>query len=349
MLIKKKSPHGGDIYTHAAEIDFSANINPYGMPEEVRDALISAADDCSAYPDPYCTELRKKIAEVWNVPYDGILCGNGAADLIYAFSYSLPKGKPALIVSPTFCEYSQSLYAAGIETEYYYLTQENGFRLTDDILRIDFSHYCAVFICSPNNPTGITVPPELIEAIAGSGVRLFCDFCFLDMTEDPKKYDIPSLIQKYPNIAVLLAFTKGYAMAGVRLGYVLCGDGEFLNIMSEKTPCWNVSTLAQKAGVAALDCGDWLSGCVRLIASERRRVADEMIRLGILVYPGEANYLLLYSTQNLAEKLLERGIMVRDCGNYAGLGRGYIRIAVRTYDENNRLIEAIRDITEKNL
>lgn len=349
MLINKKSPHGGDIYTHAAEIDFSANINPFGMPEKVRAALISAASDCSAYPDPYCTELREKIAAVWNVPSDDILCGNGASELIYAFSYSLPKGKPALIVAPTFCEYAQSLSAAGIDAEYYYLAEENGFRLTEDILRLDFSQYCAVFLCSPNNPTGITVSPKLIEGIADSKVRLFCDFCFLDMTENPQIYDIPRLSKKYPNIAVLLAFTKGYAMAGVRLGYVIYGDGEFLNTMSEKTPCWNVSTLAQKAGVAALDCGDWLGGCVRLIAAERRRAAEELLRLGIRVFPGESNYLLLYSPHNLAEELLGRGIMVRDCRNYAGLGVGYIRIAVRTPEENNRLIEAVRDITEKNL
>ena len=249
MLINKKSPYGGDIYTNRVRLDFSANINPAGMPERVCQALIEAAGSCSAYPDPYCTELRKKIAESERVPTDNILCANGAAELIYQYAYALPKEKPALIISPAFCEYELALRAAGIAAEYYILREIDGFRLTEDILGTDFDRYSAVYLCSPNNPTGITVEPELICAIASSGVRLFCDFCFLDLTDAPEKYDIPALLRDYPNITILRAFTKSYAMAGVRLGYAMCGDPDFLAAMSEKAQCWNVSALAQAAGV----------------------------------------------------------------------------------------------------
>ncbi|MBQ8509481.1 MAG: aminotransferase class I/II-fold pyridoxal phosphate-dependent enzyme [Clostridia bacterium] len=344
MLIDKKSPHGGDIYTNAVRLDFSANINPAGMPEKVRQALIQAAESCSAYPDPYCTELRGKIAAHERVPMDAVLCGNGAAELIYQYAYTLPKGKPALIVSPTFCEYEQALCAAGIPAEYYLLREADGFRLTEEILRTDFSKYSAVYLCSPNNPTGITVEPKLIDTIAATGVRLFCDFCFLDLTDHPEKYDIPSLIQTYPNLTILRAFTKSYTMAGVRLGYVLCGDAEFLAAMSEKTQCWNVSTLAQAAGIAAMDCLDWLRDSVRLISEERKRITAELCALDIRVYPGEANYLLLYSGKNLTEPLMRRGMMVRDCSNYIGLGDGYIRIAVRTRSENDQLLTELKEV-----
>ena len=344
MLINKKSPHGGDIYTNAVRLDFSANINPAGMPDAVKQALHDAVEHCERYPDPYCTELRQKIAEHEQVPEDCVLCGNGAAELIYAYAFSLPKEKPALIVSPTFCEYEQALTAAGIAVEHYLLKETDGFRLTEAFLQTDFAKYNAVFLCSPNNPTGITVEPSILHAIAGTGVRLFCDFCFLDLTETPEKYEIPALLERYPHITILRAFTKSYAMAGVRLGYAMSGNTEFLTAMSEKTQCWNVSTLAQAAGIAALGCRDFLAESVRKISAERRHLTEELTHLGIRVYPGEANYLLLYSDTGLFEKLMERGIMVRDCSNYIGLSAGFVRIAIRTGEENDRLLTELKEV-----
>ncbi|MGN1346516.1 MAG: pyridoxal phosphate-dependent aminotransferase [Eubacteriales bacterium] len=344
MLIKKKSPHGGDIYTNRVRLDFSANINPAGMPERVRQALMEAAGNCSAYPDPYCTALRKKLAAAERVPENCILCGNGAAELIYQYAYALPQDQPALIVSPAFCEYGQALHAAKIAVESYILTDTNGFRLTEDILRTDLSRYSAIFLASPNNPTGISIEPKLICAIAAAGVRVFCDFCFLDLTDDPEKYDIPMLIRTYPNLTILRAFTKSYAMAGVRLGYAICSDTEFLGIMAEKGQCWNVSTLAQAAGIAALECTDWLRDSVQRISAERERMTAELGVLGLRVYPGEANYLLLYSEKQLAEPLMRRGVMVRVCSDYTGLNDRYFRIAIRTKEENDRLLSELKEV-----
>ena len=344
MLINTVSPHGGDIYKNRVDIDFSANINPYGMPPEVRAALEASLDACSAYPDPYCTKLREKIAEAENVPQSSVICGNGAAELIYQFAYALDDARPALIVSPTFCEYEQALDAAGVRCEKYYLKESDGFRLTKEFLRVDFSRYSAVVICSPNNPTGITIEREIIESAAGSGARMLCDFCFLDLTSDPGRYDIPSLTERHPNIFVLKAFTKSYAMAGLRLGYAVCRDGAFLERMSKKAQCWNVSTPAQAAGSAAVGCREWLGRTVSMIAAEREYLARRLGALGITVYPGEANYLMLKAREDLARETMRRGIMIRDCSGYDGLGEGYFRIAVRTREENERLIAAVKSI-----
>ena len=344
MLINKKSPHGGDIYTNSVRLDFSANINPAGMPDAVKQALHHAVENCGNYPDPYCTELRRKIAEHEQIPEDRILCGNGAAELIYAYAFSLPKEKPALIVSPTFCEYEQALSAAGIRVDHYIMKESDEFRLTEDFIQTDFAEYNAVFLCSPNNPTGITVEPSILHAIAGTGVRLFCDFCFLDLTEMPGKYDIPTLLERYPNLTILRAFTKSYAMAGVRLGYAMSRDAEFLAAMSAKTQCWNVSALAQAAGIAALGCTDWLTESVKKISAERRYLTEKLTQLGVRVYPGEANYLLLYAENDLCTRLMEHGVMVRDCSNYVGLSSGFIRIAVRTREENDALLTALKEV-----
>ena len=343
MLITEKSPHGGDVYTNKVRMDFSANLNPAGTPREVTEALIKAAQSCGAYPDPYCAALREKIARYEGVSGESVLCGNGAAELIYAFAYALPKGEKALIVSPTFCDYEAALAAAGIEAEHYVLSEKDGFRVTDALPDADIAKYGAVFLCSPNNPTGFTVDAGIVRALAQTGVRLFLDLCFLDLTDEPDKYDVPALLRDFPNVAVLRAFTKSFAMAGVRLGYLLCADGAFLTEMSKKTQCWNVSSLAQAAGVAALDCGNWLRGSVKEIHREREKLAEGLRALGVRVYPGEANFLLLYSETDLYGELLQRGVLIRDCSNYVGLRKGFYRIAVRTPEENAALLTAVKE------
>ena len=344
MLLNQKSPHGGDVYSNSVRLDFSANTNPFGTPEAVRQAVIRAAEHCAAYPDPYCTALRAGIARREGVLPDTVLCGNGAAELVYAFAYALPKDKKALIVSPTFCEYETALTAAGIEADHFLLCEEEGFCVTDELLDIDFTPYSAVFLCSPNNPTGITVDARIIWGLAKKGVRVFLDLTFLDLTDDPGKYDIPALACAFPSLVILRAFTKSYAMAGVRLGYALCTDAVFLEKMSEKTQCWNVSSLAQAAGLAALDCGGWLQESVKAIAAERERLTKELRGMGVRVYPGEANFLLLYADMDLSGELLQRGILLRDCANYVGLRKGFVRIAVHRREENHALLKVLREV-----
>ena len=345
MLLNKKSPHGGDIWSNPALLDFSANINPLGMPEPVREALVRAAEHADVYPDPYCAALRQAISRAEGVPADRILCGNGAAELIYLYASALRDTdfRPALIIEPTFCEYELALKAAGIGAERFLLREPDGLRLTSAILGTDFSRYGAVFLCSPNNPTGLCVEPRLLHALAETGSRLFCDLTFLDLTEDPERYGLPDLLDAFPNVTALRAFTKSYAMAGVRLGYALSADAAFLEAMAGKGQCWNVSVPAQEAGIAALGCRGWLRESVKTISAERERMADAFSSLGLTVIPGEANFLLLRADRGLIALLAGRGVMVRDCAGYPGLGPGWFRAAVRTKNENDALIGALRE------
>lgn len=344
MLINDNNPHGGDIYTNDVTLDFSSNVNPYGIPEAVKRAAAEAIANCSSYPDPYCRTLREKLSEREKLPSEMILCGNGAVELIYSFCYSLPKDKPALIVSPTFCEYESALSAAGIEIEYYFLSEQNGFTLDENVLKTDLSRYGALFLCSPNNPTGKTVYPELLRRLAGTGVRLFVDMCFIDLTDSFEKRQTAEFVLSYPNVVILKAFTKNLAVPGLRLGYALCSDSDFMNEMARKAPCWNVSVPAQAAGCAALECEEWLSDTVKTISMERKRLTDALRSLGIKVFEGEANYLLLYSEVDLFDRLLSLGILVRDCSNYRGLKKGFFRIAVRLPEENDRLLSVLKEV-----
>ena len=346
MYLHQVNPHGGDVFDKEISLDFSSNINPLGMPQAVKEAIVHSAEYCDAYPDPYCRKLRESISAYEDISCDRILCGNGAAELIYAYAYALEDDRPALIVAPTFCEYQKALCAARKRVGYYLLREDRDFTLTEDIMNTDLSRYSAVFLCTPNNPTGIAVDPELLYELAGTGVRVFADMCFLDLTDDPDRYELPKLIETYPNVTVLRAFTKSFAMAGVRLGYVFCSDAAFLEQMSEKTQCWNVSTVAQQSGIAATNCGGWLKKSVKTIKAERERMTRILRSCGINVYPSEANYLLLHTNIDLYERLLQRRILIRDCSDYIGLSKGYYRIAVRTRPENDMLLTAIKEVIQ---
>ncbi|MBQ6053476.1 MAG: aminotransferase class I/II-fold pyridoxal phosphate-dependent enzyme [Clostridia bacterium] len=344
MLINQKNPHGGDIYSNRVNYDFSSNLNPSGMPDEVKNAITESVAFCGVYPDARCSKLRSAISEAENVPFENIICGNGAAELIYSFAYSLNKEKPALIVSPTFSEYETALRAAKTDIKHLILSEKNGFTLTEDMLPCDLRSYSAVFICSPNNPTGKTVDLNVIRKICSFGVRIFADFCFLDLSDDPKKYSVPDLLAEYPDLTVLKAFTKNYSMAGIRLGYAMSSDEQFLDKMSEKTQCWNVSAIAQHAGCAALGCKKWLEDTASSIREERERVAGILASEGIRVFPSEANFLLLYSKKDLKSLLIKRGILIRDCSDYIGLKKGYFRIAIKKKEENDILISALKEV-----
>jgi threonine-phosphate decarboxylase len=331
MLLNQTNPHGGDIYHNTVTLDFSSNVNPWGIHPHVREAIIKAVSDADKYPDPYCTVLRKKLEEKEGIGRENILCGNGAADLIYSFCYALPDDKPALIFSPTFCEYETAMKAAG-----------KPFR---DKLEGTLEDYSAVFLCSPNNPTGDLIPREGIEKIAASGIRILLDVTFLPMTEEPNIYNFPELLAKYPNIVALKAFTKDHALAGIRLGYCMSADKDFLNKMAEKSQCWNVSTIAQAAGIAAVECDNDIREAVFILNNERKRVTNELSALeGIQVMPSSTNFILVHCEKDLYSKLKERKILVRDCSREKGLGKGYIRIAIRSPQENDVLIKTIKEV-----
>lgn len=348
MLISGNSPHGGDVYSRQVALDFSANTNPFGMPEPVKAALRRAAACSEIYPDPYCTALREGISRLEGVPPSQILCGNGAAELIYQFCYALPGQASACVISPAFSEYETALTAAGASVSRHFLREADGFRLTERVLELPRPGLDAIFLCSPNNPTGITVPPALLrqlaQACARQGTRLFLDLCFLDLSDDPGLYSAAQLTAEFPAVFILKAFTKSYAMAGVRLGYGLCADTDFLSRMAEKAQCWNVSTPAQMAGLAALSCGAYVRESQLSLTQLRKTLRQALERLGLRVWDGEANYLLLQGPNTLHRQLLEEGILIRSCANYPGLDDTFFRIAVKTQEENQRLLAALGGI-----
>ncbi len=347
MIINESYGHGGDVYRHDVLLDFSANVNPLGTPPEVIEAVRDAAGRLAPYPDPYCGELRERLASLHGVDAADILCGNGAAELIFQFALAL-RPRRALLPVPSFSEYESALRAVGCETEFYALRRENGFAVTEEILRHITPETDALLLCTPNNPTGVAVDwkllLKLLDRCRETGTWLLLDECFLDLTDPDSAYSLIPELQENDRALVLRAFTKLYGMAGARLGYAVCRNRAFALEMCRMVQPWNVSTTAQAAGLAALGCTEFVSRTKRLIAEEKKYLLDELRALGISVLPGKANYLMLSGVPGLCDALLEKRILIRNCSNYRGLGEGDCRIAVRTHAENERLIAAMREI-----
>lgn len=348
MLYQIPNPHGGDLYGRTVKLDFSVNTNPLGTPPSVVRAVEASARELCRYPDPCCRELTAALSAYEGVPESAILCGCGAAELIYAYC-AAAGAERALVPVPAFLEYEAALRASGGEAAGFPLGEEEGFAVTEKLLdAIEKTSCTAVFLCNPNNPTGRLIPPELLEAVCRvcrqRGIRLFVDECFLELSDAGREASLAKTLDEFPNLFLLKAFTKSYGMAGLRLGYCLCGDGALLSAMSRRAQPWNVSLPAQAAGVAALGEGDFLEDSQRLIRRERPFLAGELEKLGLWVCPSQANYLLVRSGRPLAGPLLERGVLIRDCANYEGLGPGWYRLAVRSREENRVLLDALEEI-----
>lgn len=347
-----KLVHGGDWAGYRAEfgcdaLDFSANVSPLGLPAGVAAAITNALPTADRYPDPLCRELRAALAGAEGVPADWILCGNGAADLIFRLALAV-RPRRALLPAPTFAEYEAALQTVGCAVQRVFLREENEFAVTEEFIDAVTPETDIVFLCQPNNPTGQVTPPALVERLvrrcAECGAVLAVDECFLDFLPDRDAWTAKQFLRDAPQLVILKAFTKLYAMAGVRLGYALCGDATLLEKMRGAGQPWAVSSLAQAAGLAALQETAYAGAVRALIAEQRPRMAAGLRALGLRVMDGQANYLLFRATPDFGEKLRRRGAVVRSCANYPGLDAAWYRTAVRTAEENTRLLQIMGEI-----
>lgn len=342
MLYQAENPHGGDNYGRAVRLDFSANLNPLGTPPRVVRALREAAEELAQYPDPDCRELIAAISAQEAVPSEDILCGAGAAELLYAYAHALRPTCAAQCV-PTFLEYARAVSAVGGSMVSYALRPEEQFSLRGDILSFLTRHKPEVFfLCNPNNPTGCCLALEqltqIISHCAQLGTRVVLDECFLEFTQ---RKSMTPLLRRFPNLLIVKAFTKSYALAGVRLGYVLSADHALLAAMSAQTQPWNVSVPAQRAGIAALAEPDFMTRTRDYVLAARSKLRQGLEQLGFCVIPSEANFLLFRGQAGLDDAMLAQGIRIRTCGNYPTLDARWYRVAVRTDEENAQLLAAL--------
>lgn len=344
--------HGGDWAGYQAEygrplLDFSANISPLGTPPGVVEAVAAAAKEADRYPDPLCRELCAALAAREKAPASWVLCGNGAADLIFRVVLAC-RPRRALLAVPGFAEYPNALALAGCAVRQYALSPARDFRLGEDFLDEITPEIDLVFLCEPHNPTGLTNSVAFLRCVqsrcAKAGALLVVDACFEDFVAAPQTSLFQAELGLHPNVVILKAFTKFYGMAGVRLGYALTGNQTLLEHMRAAGQPWAVSSLAQAAGLAALQETAYCHQVREIVRTQRPWMGRKLRDLGCRVVPGEANYLLFQHPTPLLAPLKERGILLRGCGNYTGLDESWYRTAVRRHEENEQLLAAIKEI-----
>lgn len=363
-MTRLKNGHGGDWASYEIEygntpLDFSMNVNPLGISERVQAAIAEAASSADRYPDPKCRQLRGAIAKAEGVAAERIFCGAGAADIIYRLAKTAKKDEEPrlLITAPTFSEYEGAFASEGWRVERWLLREDEGFAVGEDLAEAikatakeTDGGADVLFLCEPNNPTGVATDrkrlEEILDACKQAGTTFVIDECFNGFLDEPEAHTMKSYLDEYDNLIILKAFTKIYGMAGVRLGYCLCASQETAEALGKAGAPWNVSSLAQAAGIAALE--DWTHAAkgVEIVQEERQWLKDALLWLGYSRVYGEANYLLFSGQKGLDEAMRKRGILIRNCDNYYGLGEGWFRIAVKKHEENQELIENLKCITE---
>ncbi|MBE5865054.1 MAG: aminotransferase class I/II-fold pyridoxal phosphate-dependent enzyme [Lachnospiraceae bacterium] len=334
--------HGGDIYRNKVNLDFSVNINPLGMPERVETALHAAVASCQQYPDIRSSELHRAVSDMLEVSENYLLFGNGASELFMGIVHGL-RPKKILLPIPSFYGYEYAAKSGGSEVIYFPLKEEKDFQPDEDLWNVLTDEIDILFFANPNNPTGQLVSREYLERLLQicreKNIYVVLDECFIEFCEG--KVSMLSKIEKYRNLILVRAFTKIYAIPGVRLGYLVCSDELVLEKIRRQLPEWNISVLAQVAGAACAGNSSYIEDSIKLVKRERTYLEKGLRELGLRVFHGEANFVLVYSAEPLYEKLLNQGILIRDCENFRGLAKCFYRIAVKSRQENEILLKVI--------
>lgn len=341
------SIHGGDIYRNKVDIDFSVNISPYGIPPMVRAKVTEAVNEISSYPDPLYEALRNSIGASENLNPDNIICGNGSSELIFAVTKAISNIKGtdinAGILVPCFSEYEGAIGAAGINNiNKVYLSENRGFTPKEDDISGLAKDASIIILGNPNNPTGKLLNKtwliKLLNEAEKSGLYVILDETFLPLTECLSEYDD----LKSKNLIRIRAYTKSMAIPGVRLGYLYSDNSEIITEINRILPDWNVSIIAEMAGIACTEAKQWLcekvNDPVTGLKALRDGLRENLLRLGTEVFDSDTNFLLVKSDRDLYAELLRKGVLIRDCSSYEGLNKGYFRIAVKSESDNKILI-----------
>jgi threonine-phosphate decarboxylase len=341
--------HGahGDLVSRSLEVrggellDFSQNINPFGAPRNALEAARRALyEDSGRYPDLGYTGLREAMAAYLGVGAEMVVPTNGGAEALFLAARAAATGGRALVLEPTFSEYAAAARASGMEpVRRVARRREEGLRWDPTSYR-DLEGVSVVFLCNPNNPTGDMLGRdevlEVATCVQEAGAVLVVDEAFADFVPG---ISVTDMVDR--GLWVARSFTKFFAIPGLRLGCLVCDDAGRVQALQ---PSWPVNAVAAAAGIAAVRDRNFAEASIAEVASLREDLFGALDALpGLQPFPGAANFLLARGPEGLPGRLASRGVLVRGCGPFHGLGPEYLRVAVRSAEENGRLVTAIRE------
>lgn len=324
-------------------LDFSANINPLGPPSALLEKWSEFYREITVYPDPYAINLKEKIAKTVSINSNSILIGNGGAELITLVARLLA-GKKILIVQPTFSEYEKACQANKCEISYHSLEGPDFALSLPDLSKVD-----ALFLCNPNNPTGVHYPASTLKAIAEECEKHRCylilDEAFYDFLSDYES--IIPYINRFPKVIILRSMTKMFAIPGIRLGYLVAAP-KIIQELSSLQSHWSVNTIALLAGEICLNDEEFIKDSQRFMEGERKRLFEFFSQSDFEFSPSNVNFYLLRDFHlvdqfKLFEFLIHRGIIPRHTFNFPGLEGDWLRFAIKGKDDNNQLMEVLSE------
>ena len=337
--------HGGDVYRNKVNIDFSVSINPLGCPANVKSALEKAIIEVEKYPDIKCEKLKDALSNMLGVKKENIIAGNGSSEIFLAIAHAI-NAKNALIVTPSFYGYEYAFSNHSENISYYELKEEKDFDLSKDFLEVLNDDLDLLVIANPNNPTGKLTDKnllrEILEVCLKKNIKVVIDECFIEFTGSENS--LVNEINNYPNLCIVRSFTKLFAIPGVRIGYAICADSEFVRDVNMHLPEWNISAFANAAGIECTKCNEFENESYEYVREQRDYLSSKLKELGIKVYDSDCNFILIKDERDLYNKLLEKGILLRDCSNFRGLTKDYYRISIKSQTENEKLISELASI-----
>lgn len=355
--------HGGNLAWAAALagcspsflLDFSASINPLGPPKSAIAAIESQLQNLVAYPSPGYEQLRLALNQLHpHLTPDWIMPGNGSAELLTWAGRELAQLQETSLITPAFSDYQRALNAFGAQVKQYPLLApegENGeWGIENGVWQKSAlpPHQRGLLLNNPHNPTGLLFEREALLPLLEHFALVVVDEAFMDFLTPDQEQSLISVVQEYENLVILRSLTKFYSLPGLRLGYCIAHPKRLQRWQQWRDP-WSVNSLAEAAAIAVVQDTEFQQATWDWLKAARRHLCEGLAALpGLQPYQSAANFLLVHSEQSvihLQQKLLkQRQILIRDCLSFPELGDRYFRVAVRTKDENQRLLEGIADI-----
>ena len=330
-------------------MDFSASINPLGYPDSIRKVILERFDDILNYPDSECGNLRKVIAERHSCKESNIIIGNGSNELFHLIPRAL-KPKQGVVLQPTFSEFKNALFNANVDVvEIINNSEFLKFNLNDS--RLQGFKEGVVVLCNPNNPTGQLVTKEEILGFAKYYPErlMVVDEAFMDFVEEEERFSVIKEATTMENLIVVRSLTKFYGFPGLRLGYLVACESIINSLLQRKEP-WTVNTFAQIAGQVVLNDKEFTLNTKRFMSGEKMFLYEGLSEIkGLHPFRPSVNFVLVRidngeTSSSLHDLLIKDKIIIRDCSNFIGLSDKYFRVAVRTRDENQRLLSTLKGI-----
>ena len=354
FLTASPRSHGGKHYIKNIKgeiIDFSTNVNPLGPSGRVVSIIKKNLNLISSYPEPDSTEFKEAVSDYLGIDEECVVAGNGANELIHLFADAFVKnGDKVVIPIPTFFEYEFACDKNSATISYVDL--DNLVLNFDSILEAMDKETKVVFICNPNNPTGLLADRDHIQKILelayNNNTLVMIDECFIEFIDDPERNSFVNAVNDYDNLVVLRTLTKAFGLAGLRAGYCVA-NRKIAQLLNKVKIPWNVNALAQKAAVVALQDKEHLKKTRQLVKREKQYLQTQIGKIGKFTpCRSDANFFLIkldgIDSLSLKERLFKKRILVRDCSTFTGMSTDYIRISTQQRRDNTLLINALKEV-----